>query len=45
MAKSRSIIWHAVQCGSALLADSFYDLLGIKLAQVIFADPPYNVVI
>ena len=36
---------HALLCGSALLPESFYALLGSFLAHIVFTDPPYNVVI
>lgn len=36
---------HVVFCGSALLADSFYALLGSMLAHIVFCDPPFNVVV
>jgi DNA modification methylase len=40
-------IWHlgrhALLCGSALSEESFRALLGIKRAQMVFADPPYNI--
>jgi ParB-like chromosome segregation protein Spo0J len=40
-------IWHlgrhVLLCGSALSEESFRTLLGIKRAQMVFADPPYNI--
>jgi DNA modification methylase len=40
-------IWHlgrhVLLCGSALSEESFRALLGIKRAQMVFADPPYNI--
>jgi DNA modification methylase len=36
---------HVVLCGSALLPESFYALLGSMLAEIVFTDFPYNVVI
>ena len=40
-------IWHlgrhVLLCGSALSGESFRALLGIKRAQMVFADHPYNI--
>ena len=40
-------IWHlgrhVLLCGSALSEESFLALLGIKRAQIVFADHPYNI--
>jgi DNA modification methylase len=36
---------HRLLCGDALLADSFQRLLAGERAQMVFADPPYNVAI
>jgi DNA methylase/ParB-like nuclease family protein len=36
---------HRLLCGDALQADSYARLLGIEKADMVFADPPYNVAI
>ena len=36
---------HFLLCGDALSKNSYVDLLGAQKAQMVFADPPYNVAI
>jgi DNA modification methylase len=36
---------HFLLCGDALSKDSYVDLLGAQKAQMVFTDPPFNVVI
>jgi DNA modification methylase len=36
---------HFLLCGDALKKDSYVNLLGVKKAQMVFTDPPFNVAI
>jgi DNA modification methylase len=36
---------HRIVCGDALVAESYQQVLGAERADMLFADPPYNLLI